>query len=155
MCRTSCCRGQALSELVIALVVLLILITGVATFSSLCIKRQRLRRDARGEAGREALTHTTQGWVENDITEEHRMGAFHRINAFAHLEEFSPALVSRLPSSSYTLAARMDAEEELGLHTERRTETIPLDNTFTDLIYPKGNVRFDESVTFPAASGLW
>lgn len=147
--------GQALAELVIALVVILTLVTGVSTFATLCIKRQHLRRDIRAEAGREALMRATHGWAETTPRPESRSAPFHRINAYARLDEYSPALASRLPSSNYTLAARDLPEEELGLRNVRRDEQIPLDAPFTQLIYPKGTIRLREEVAFPATSGLW
>lgn len=148
-------RGQALAELVIALVVILTLVTGVSTLATLCMKRQLLRRDLRAEAGREALTRATQGWAESDPRPESRADPFHRINAYARLDEASPALTSRLPSSNYTLAARDLPEEELGLRPLLHEEVIPLDAPFTRLIYPKGTIRLREEVAFPATTGLW
>lgn len=148
-------RGQALAELVVALVVILTLVTGVSTLATLCVKRQHLRRDIRAEAGREALTRATHGWAETTPRPESRSDPFHRINAHARLEDYSPALPSRLPSSNYTLAARDLPEEELGLRTVRRDEQIPLDAPFTQLIYPKGTIRLREEIAFPATSGLW
>lgn len=149
------CRGQALAELVIALVVILTLVTGVSTLATLCVKRQSLRRDIRAEAGREALTRSTRGWVETMYLSESRSDAFHRINAHAHLETYSPSLVSRLPTSSYTLAARDLPEEELGLRRVLREERVPLDAPFIRLIYAKDDVCLREEAAFPATSGLW
>lgn len=147
--------GQALAELVIALVVILTLVTGVSTLATLCMRRQHLRRDIRAEAGREALGRATHGWAETTLLPESRSDPFHRINAYARLDGYSPALASRLPSSNYTLAARDLPEEELGLRSVQRDERISLDAPFAQLIYPKGSVRFREEVALPAASGLW
>ncbi len=144
-----------MAELVVALVTILILVTGVSTLASLCQRRQSLRREVRAEAGREALTRSTQGWADTDLQPESRSAPYHRINAHTHLDEYAPALTSRLPASNYTLSSRNLPEEELGLRTVQREETVPLDDAFTRLIYPKGNLRLREEAAFPATSGLW
>lgn len=147
--------GQALAELVIALVVLISLIIGVTTLTRLSLTQIRLRQDIRLEAGTEALTRATHGWVDPIPLPESRSAPEHRINAFTRLETFSPALTSRLPASSYTLAARDLPEQELGLRTVTETRRIPLDDAFARLFYPKGSLTLRETLTFPATSGLW
>ncbi|MEG2724439.1 MAG: hypothetical protein RR982_01135 [Kiritimatiellia bacterium] len=147
--------GQALAELTIALVVLVILITGVTQVVRLCLHQQFLRREVRAESGLAALTRSTEGWADETQRAETRSDPFHRINAFAALETFHPTLTSRLPSSNYTLASRDMPEAELGIKTMTREEAMLLDPTFAALIYGREKVRLRESVTFPATTGLW
>lgn len=153
--RVSACAGQALAELTVALVVLVMLVVGVSTLARLCVRQQELRRDVRARAGVEALRRSTKGWVDEPQRIETRADRFHRINSVTRLDAFSPALTSHLPASHYTLAARDMPEGELGLKETQREEVIILDAAFVNLIYGKGTVRLSESVTFPAASGLW
>ncbi len=147
-------KGQALAELTICLVIFVALILAVTMLSQLSIHQLHLRRDVRAEAGRDALTRSTQGWVSPTLQPEERSHAMHRVNAYARLDTFEPALPSHLPSSNYTLASRDMPEAELGLKTTSREELIPLDAAFTRLIYSKGSIKLSESVTFPAATGL-
>ena len=148
-------RGQAMVELVVGIICLLVLVLGATTLAQLAHRQIRLRHDVRAEAGRDALSRSTNGWVEDVQTPETRSHPLHRINAHTRLETFSPALQSRLPASSYTLAARDLPDAELGLDTVTREERIPLDQGFVDLIYGKDSALLRESVTFPAATGLW
>ena len=147
--------GQAMVELVVGIICLLILVLGATTLAQLAHRQIRLRHDVRAEAGRDALTRSTDGWVDDVQTPETRSHPLHRVNAHTRLETFSPALQSRLPSSSYTLAARDLPDAELGLDTVTREERVPLDQGFVDLIYGKDSALLRESVTFPAATGLW
>lgn len=148
-------RGQAMAELVVALVVILILVTGVSTIATLCLRRQSLRQTVRAEAGKDALGRSTQGWVDTTPQPETRSNPFHRLNAHTHLEEYAPAPISRLPSSNYTLSARNLPKDELGLKKATREEVITLDAAFSELIYPKGSIRLREEAAFPATDGLW
>ena len=148
-------RGQAMVELVVGIICLLILVLGATTLAQLTHRQIRLRHDVRAEAGRDALTRSTEGWVNDVQTPETRSHPLHRVNAHTRLETFSPVLQSRLPSSSYTLAARDLPDAELGLDTVTREERVPLDQGFVDLIYGKDSALLRESVTFPAATGLW
>ena len=148
-------RGQAMVELVVGIICLLILVLGATTLAQLTHRQIRLRHDVRAEAGRDALTRSTEGWVNDVQAPETRSHPLHRVNAHTRLETFSPALPSRLPSSNYTLAARDLPDAELGLDTVTREERVPLDQGFVDLIYGKDSALLRESVTFPAATGLW
>lgn len=144
-----------MAELTIMLVILLMLIAGVTTLGRLSVSQLRLRGEARAEAGAAALKRATAGWVEDTQNPENRSDPYHRVNAHARLEAYSPALASRLPASNYTLAARNLAEDELGMETETRRRSVPLDDLFIDLIYNKNTVLLREEVTFPATTGLW
>ena len=147
--------GQAMVELVVGIVCLLILVLGATTLARLAHRQIRLRHDVRAEAGRDALARSTEGWVDAVQTPETRSHPLHRVNAHTRLETFSPALQSRLPASNYTLASRNLPDAELGLDTVTREERVPLDQGFVDLIYGKDSALLRESVTFPAATGLW
>lgn len=147
--------GQAMVELVVGIICLLILVLGATTLAQLAHRQIRLRHDVRAEAGRDALSRSTNGWVNDIQAPETRSHPLHRVNAHTRLETFSPALQSRLPSSNYTLAARDLPDAELGLDTVTREERVPLDQGFVDLIYGKDSALLRESVTFPAATGLW
>ncbi len=146
--------GQALAELTIFLVIFIVLILAITTLSQLSLRQLFLRRDVRAEAGQEALTRSTQGWVDDTSLPEERAHPMHRVNAFTRLDLYSPALPSRLPSSNYTLAARAMPEAELGLKTTTLQDRFTLDPTFTNLLYPKGTLLLRESTTFPATNGL-
>lgn len=147
--------GQALFELAIGLIVFVALIISAITFTQLSLKQLHLRRDARVEAGTSALERSTEGWVDDDTSEGTTMSTFAKINAINDLGSVELPFASTLSSSAYTLASRNIATGELGLRSVTRSETVPLDEIFMRLIYSKGNVRFTESVTFPATSGLW
>ncbi|MGN0885403.1 MAG: hypothetical protein ACI4RT_00235 [Candidatus Spyradenecus sp.] len=147
-------RGQAIAELTICLVTLVVLILGVTLLARLSLKRLTLRREVRLEAGTAALGRSTAGWVDDVRLPENRANAFHQLNAYAHLERFAPALPSRLPTSLYTLAARDLPESELGLATARREERIPLDPAISTFLYPKATILLREELTFPALSRL-
>lgn len=148
--------GQAIAEFTILLMVFLLLMIGVATLARLSLRQIRLRGEVRREAGVKALSRKTEGWVQSlPPPPETRTHPFHRINALAHLENYTPALTSHLPTSSYTLAARDLPEAELGLEETVRSERILLDEPFIKLIYGKGTLLLRQSVTFPATSGLW
>ena len=142
-------------ELVIGIICLLALVLGATTLAQLTHRQIRLRHDVRAEAGRDALTRSTNGWVDPNQGPETRSDPFHRVNAHTRLENYAPTLASQLPSSSYTLAARDMPEAEIGHRTTAREERFPLDKAFIDLIYGKGSVLLRESTTFPAATGLW
>lgn len=148
-------RGQALAELAIALIVLVVLVVGTSALFDLGMSQVLLRRDVRAKAGEEALGRSTQGWLAAEQLPETRSDAFHRVNRYARLEEAKPALPSRLPAGNYTLAARDIAEAELGIEEARQEKEVLFDDTFARLVYPKGYVRLKESVSFPATSGLW
>lgn len=148
-------RGQAMAELAILLVVILILVLGATTLGNLSLQQLRLRHDVRLEAGIAALGRSTAGWVDPNPAPENRSDPAHRVNAYAHLEAYAPAPTSRLPASNYTLAARDLPDAELGLETETREKRVLLEDAFIDLIYNKNNVLLREEATFPAASGLW
>ena len=147
-------QGQAIAELTICLVTLVILILGVTLLAELSLKRLYLRRDVRLEAGTAALGRSTAGWVNDQRLPEGRANAYHQLNAYAQLERFSPVLPSRLPTSLYTLAARDRPEAELGLQTSRREERIPLDPAISTFLYPKASVLLREELDFPALSRL-
>lgn len=148
--------GQAIAEFAILLMVFLLLILGITTLARLSLRQIRQRGEVRREAGVNALSRKTEGWVQaTPPPPETRPHPFHRINALAHLENYTPALTSRLPTSSYTLAARDLPEAELGLEETVRSERILLDEPFIKLIYGKGSLLLRQSVTFPATSGLW
>ncbi len=148
-------RGQALAELVICVVVLLALVLGVTTLSNLSLTQLHLKRDARAEAGEDALKRDTDGWIEEDPGVETRSHPMHHINAYTQLHAFAPELPSQLPASNYTLAARNRPLAELGLKTTTHEKRIPLDTPFVDLFYPKDTILLKETVTFPALNGLW
>lgn len=147
--------GQALFELAIGLIVFVALILSAITFAQLSLKQLRMRRDVRLEAGTAALTRSTEGWVDEETSESSTASTFAKINAINDLSAVELPFASTLSSSAYTLAARNLAVGELGLQTSSRSEIVPLDEVFMKLIYSKGNVRFSETLTFPATSGLW
>lgn len=162
-------HGQAMAELVIALVVIVILVVGTATLAQLALAQIRLRRDVRAEAGQEGLNRATAGWLESENEQQNGQNQFRsaakRINEYAELNTFSPALSSRLPASNYTLQARGLPTGELGLRTTRKSAIVPIDATYTRLIHnnapiatdAEGNsgIRLNAELTYPAASGLW
>lgn len=147
-------NGQALAELVIALLTLVILVIGVTALSNIAVTQLTLRREVRLEAGTAALRRATAGWSDTEHTPEHRSAPEHRINAYARLEKFSPGLPSRLPASNFTLSARDLPENELGLRETEAAETVQLDDAFISLIYGKPTLRLTEKLTFPATTGL-
>lgn len=147
-------KGQALAELTITLVVLVILIICCTTLAHICLKQEHLQRTIRAESGCQALTRTSEGWSA-EPSEEQRATPFHRINAITHLEQYAPALPSRLPMSNYTLATGTFPEAELNSKTHRRNEIIFLDPAFSKLLYPKERIILSAEVTFPATSGIW
>ena len=147
-------RGQALSELIIALVALVVLILGITTLGRLCLRQELLQRDTRVKAGEAALQRSTQGWAEANPLPETRSESFHRINAFTRLDAYSPTLTSRLPMSNYTLSARTFPEDDLGLEETALQQSFLLDEGFIQWIYGKGSVTLRSAVTFPALSGL-
>lgn len=158
-----------MAEFVIALVVIVILIVGTTTLAQLALTQIRLRRDARAEAGQEALNRSTVGWLESEDEQQSGQNHFRtpakRINEYTKLNTFSPELDSRLPASNYTLQARGLPTGELGLRTTRKSAVVPIDAAYTSLIYDnkliatdeEGNagIRLNAEVTYPAASGLW
>lgn len=146
--------GQALAELTISLVVLIVLILGVTTLIHICLRQQTLRRDARLQAGTEALSRGTAGWSEIPLFPENRSDPFHQINARTRLEEYAPALTPLTPSSNYTLASRDMPEAEIGLKETTLSEVVTLDQPFVRLIYQKGSVRLSETTSFPALTNL-
>ncbi len=148
-------KGQAFSELVICIVIILTLILGITTFANLSLTQLSLKRDARAEVGVEALSRRTDGWVENAPNEESRSHPMHQINAYTRLHAFEPVLYSKLPTSNYTLAARDIPSADLGLHTRTFSERVPLDSFLIELFYYKPDVLLSERVTFPATRGLW
>lgn len=148
-------NGQALAEFVIVLVVLVLLISAVTSITTICLKQERLQRAARLEAGKEALTRTTIGWVDSTLGPETRSDPSHQINAITRLEDYSPSLQSRLPMSNYTLASHTFATSDLGLQTTTLSETLLLDQRFAQWIYGKGSIRLQSTITFPATTGLW
>lgn len=156
--------GQAMAELVIALVTIVIIIVGTTTLSHITLSQIRLRRDVRAEAGEAALKRSTVGWVDlNDSSNDSNSGSAlaHRINSFNRLETFPMELSSQLPASNYTLSARNLANGELGLRTTRIQERIPLDSAFLSFIYNKpdasdsATLLLQEEAVFPATIGLW
>ncbi|MBQ9694718.1 MAG: hypothetical protein IJV69_08190 [Kiritimatiellae bacterium] len=149
-----CTTGQALVELVITLVALIILILGVTTLAHISLRQTILQRETRLEAGQSALERATQGWADTNPLPENRADTFHRINGLTRLDQYSPALTSRLPMSHYTLSARTFSEGDLGLEETTLQQTIPLDEAFIRWIYGKGTVTLKSAVTFPALSGL-
>lgn len=153
--RRCAARGQALAELTIALVVLVILISGATTLANLCMKQELLQCSARLVAGEEAKNRVGNGVAEISPMPETRSDAFHQINALTYLERYSPALSSRLPISNYTLAAHDLPETDLRLKETTFSEIYFLDQPFIDLIYGKGTVTLRASVTFPAISNIW
>lgn len=153
--RCSSRAGQAFAELTITLLIFVALFVGVVTYREIAVKQHFARRDARAEAGLEALRHGPEGWVSIPETPEARMHVAHRINAYNRLEEARPALLSHLPSSAYTLASRDLPEGELGLTTTTEEKIVPLHHIFVDIIYGKEFVKIKESVTFPSATNLW
>lgn len=151
----SATRGQALAELVITLVVLVTLVIGVATLAQVCLRQQFLHRDVRLNAGESALARKTTGWVDPVLGAENRSDTVHRINAYTHLEQYTPALTSRLPMSQYTLFSRVVSDGDLGLEETKLEQTYLLDEAFIRLIYGKGSITLRESLTFPSTSGIW
>lgn len=147
--------GQAMVELVVALVCLLALVLGATTLARLAHRGLRLRHDVRLEAGTGALGRATHGWVSPTQAPETRSDPFHRLNAHTRLDAYAPALVSRLPAGNYTLAARDLPLAELGLKAAAREARVPLDSAFVSLIYRKPSVLLRQEATFPAATGLW
>lgn len=147
--------GQAFVELAIALIVLVILIVSATTFATISIEQLRLRRDVRAEAGIDAISRSTFWSADEPPTEETLVSPFSRLNAYARLERFSPALPSHLPSSNYTLAQRALPEKELGLRTTTRQVFVELENFFVDHVYHQTPLVLTESATFPALDGLW
>lgn len=147
--------GQALAELVIALLTFVILIIGVTTLTRLSLTQLTLRKTVRLEAGTKALNRSTAGWTDSDHQAEVRPATEHRLNAYTRLERYTPALLSHLPASNYTLSARNFPENELGLRETNLTKIIPLEDAFIQLIYPKSSVRLTETLSFPATDGLW
>ena len=147
--------GQALAELTISLVVLIILILGATTLIHICLRQQTLRRDARLQAGTDALSRGTVGWSEIPLFPENRSDSFHKVNARTHLEEYAPALTPLTPSSNYTLASRDMPEAELGLKETTLSEVVTLEQPFVQLIYQKGSVNLSETTFFPALTNLY
>lgn len=147
-------QGQAIAEITIALVTLVILILGIATLSNLCIKQEFLQRDTRLRAGVSALSKGTYGNGTAPYTEEVRSSPFHRINSYSHLENYSPALNSRLPMSQYTLSNHTFENSDLGLEETKARLPILLDEGFIQFIYGKGVITLESKATFPALSGL-
>lgn len=148
-------QGQALAELVILLIVVITLIVGVTTLTRLCLQQELLHRDIRVAAGESALHRQTVGWADPTPLPEHRSNTFHRINAYTYLNEYTPALTSRLPMSNYTLSARVLPEGDLGLEETELRKTILLDEAFIRFIYGKGSMTFGERLTFPSTTGIW
>lgn len=162
-------QGQAMAELVIALVVIVILIVGTTTLAQLALAQIRLRRDVRAEAGQAGIKRATAGWLESEDDPKNGQPQFNsianRINEYTKLNSFSPELDSRLPASNYTLQARALPTGELGLETTQKTKVYPLDPVFTTLIYSSDNLGVDENgnvgirlkskLTYPATNGLW
>ncbi|MDO4527439.1 MAG: hypothetical protein Q4C03_01485 [bacterium] len=153
--RFSSRAGQAFAELTITLLVFVALFVGVVTYRQIAVKQHYARRDARVEAGVDALRHGPEGWVSANGMPETRMHIMHRINAYNRLEEARPLLLSNLPSSAYTLASRDIPEAELGLTTTTEEKIVPLHHVFADFIYGKDSVKIKETVTFPSATNLW
>jgi hypothetical protein len=143
-----------LSELIIALVALVVLILGITTLGRLCLRQELLQRDTRVKAGEAALQRSTQGWAESNPLPETRSESFHRINALTRLDAYSPTLTSRLPMSNYTLSARTFPEDDLGLEETALQQHFLLDEGFIQWIYGKGSITLRSAVTFPALSGL-
>lgn len=156
--------GQAMVELVIALITLAVIIIGTTTFAQLALNQLYLRRDARADAGKAALNRSTAGWIDLDKEITSPTSTAHKINAFARLEEYSPALTTRLPASNYTLHARSNPIGELGLRTTVKQKTVPLDQSFVSFIYATssqsgsdngGTIRLKEKIVYPATDDLW
>lgn len=157
--------GQAMAELVIALVTLVIIIVGTTAFAQIALSRIYLRRDIRASAGQAAITRSTAGWVEPEKELETSTSTAHKINDFNRLDSFHPELVSRLPASNYTLHSRNYAIGELGLRTTEQQKTVPLDRSFVSLIYSTSsqaganedgiNLHLREKIVYPATDDLW
>lgn len=147
-------RGQALAELTVALVVLTLLTVAAVQLAQLCVRRTRLRRDVRAEAGLAALRARADGVAVPGTESPVSIHPLNRVNAYACLAETPLPLVSHLPASHYTLQSRLDADEELGLIRRVRTEAVPVDGAFARLIWPKGEVVLREAVAFPTLGGL-
>lgn len=148
-------QGQALAELVILLVVLVVLISGITTLSQICFRQEQIQQEVRLEAGKAALTRQTEGWIDEENRPNNRTDTFHRINSYTRLEDYSPAPTSRLPMSHYTLQARDLPEGDLGLKETTIRKTYLLDETFIQWVYGKGTITISEQLTFPATSGIW
>jgi hypothetical protein len=147
-------QGQAIAEITIALITLVILIIGIATLSDLCIQHEFLQRDTRFNAGVSALARGTYGDGTPPTTAEVRSSHFHRINSYTQLENYSPALPSRLPMSQYTLSNHTFEDSDLGLEETKTRKPILLDEGFIRFIYGKGVITLESKSTFPALSGL-
>jgi hypothetical protein len=153
--KVSCRKGQAMVEFVICLIVLITLISGVTTLATICLQEERLHRDLRCKVGESALTRSTAGWVDSSPESEARSNPFHNINAYTKLENYQPALESKLPMSSYTLRTRTFADGDLGLEETEASETVLLNDAFIDWVYGKGTLTISERLTFPATRGIW
>lgn len=148
--------GQALFELAITLIVFVALVIAACTFTDLSLTQLRLRRDVRAEAGQDALGRTEGGLVALPGLLRTDPEVLNEINAVNALGTTPLPFASTLSSSAYTLQAAQDPTDSLALKSFSQSKLLPLqDDLFIRLIYSKGNVRFTESVTFPAATGLW
>lgn len=147
-------RGQALAELTVALVVLILLTVGAAQLAQLCVRQVRLRRDARAEAGLTALRAGADGIARPDLETPAAVHPLNRVNAYARLGDTPLPLTSQLPASHYTLQARLNPDDELGLVRGIRAERVPVGDLFARLVWPKGTVLLREEVAFPGLGGL-
>lgn len=162
-------KGQAMVELAIALITIIILISGTTTLARIALTQIRTRRDIRAEAGFAGIRRATHGNVlpgnqpEDDIVQMRTIAT--RINDYNRLNTYSPELRSLLPASNYTLQARALPTGELGLRTSQKSAIIPLDKIYTSFIYKPavtaedeyGNsaIRITETLVYPATDGLW
>ena len=90
-------RGQAMVELVVGIICLLILVLGATTLAQLAHRQIRLRHDVRAEAGRDALTRSTEGWVNDVQAPETRSHPHHPVNAPTPRQTIAPPHQTRHP----------------------------------------------------------
>lgn len=148
--------GQALFELAITLIVFVALVIAACTFTKLSLTQLHLRRDLRAEAGQNALSRTEGGLLALPGLLRTDPEVLNEINEVNALGTTPLPFASTLSTSAYTLQAAQDPTDALALKSFSQSKLLPLeDDLFIRLIYSKGNVRFTETVTFPAATGLW
>lgn len=146
--------GQALTELTVALMVLVVLTVAAAQLARLCVHRVRMRQEARAEVGLNALRARADGVAGPGRDTAVAVHPMNRVNAYTRLGEASLPRLSHLPASHYTLQTRLNPDDELGLVRGIRSECVTVNEAFTDLIWPKGTVLLREEALFPTLSGL-
>ncbi len=147
-------NGQALAELTIALTVFVLLILCATQFAFILAKQTRARQEARRDAGILAFRSKANGFSGDTPVDNVAISPTSRANALTRLEDFVLPFSSTLPASHYTLNQRSAPLEELNLQSATISEQIPLDEAFSEALYPKGSLRIQESVTFPSLGGL-